>query len=124
MSGAALTYLGSATVFCWGVAHLFPTRNVVAGFGEISLDNRRILAMEWITEGVALIFAGSLIALVTLVDQASPVSLAVYWVSAGFLLAMAIVSLFTGFKVSFLPFKLCPFIFTGSAILILAGAFM
>jgi len=36
--------------------------------------------MEWITEGVALIF--------------------------------------TGFKIAFLPFKLCPFIFTGSSILI------
>ncbi len=120
MAGVVLTYLGSATVFCWGVAHLIPTRNVVAGFGEISLDNRRILAMEWITEGVALIFTGTVVTLVTWVDPASSVSLTVYWASAGFLVSMAVVSLFTGFKVAFLAFKLCPFIFTGSAILIAA----
>jgi hypothetical protein len=36
--------------------------------------------------------------------------------------ALALVSLFTGFKVHFLPFKLCPVIFTVSAALILLGA--
>ena len=124
MSGTLVTYLGSMTVLVWGVAHLFPTRNVVAGFGEISLDNRQILAMEWITEGVALIYAGVAVGLVTWIDPASAVSMAVYWASSGFLTALAIVSAFTGFRVSFLPFKLCPFIFTGSAILILGGAYM
>jgi hypothetical protein len=124
MSGTALTILGAASAFLWGAAHLFPTRNVVAGFGEISIDNRRILAMEWITEGVALIFVGVLVAVVTWIDSTSAVSSAVYWASAGFLVSLAVVSLFTGFKVSFLPFKLCPFIFTGSAILILSGAYI
>jgi hypothetical protein len=124
MSGSALTYIGSLTALVWGVAHLIPTRNVVAGFGEISKDNQRILAMEWVTEGVALIFVGVLVAVVTWIDPGSAASTAVYWVSAGFLLALAVVSLFTGFRVSFLPFKLCPFIFTGSAVLVLVGAYM
>jgi hypothetical protein len=39
------------------------------------------------------------------------------------LVVLAIVSTFTGFKVKFLPFRLCPAIFTGSATLILAGTF-
>jgi hypothetical protein len=34
---------------------------------------------------------------------------------------LAIVSLFTGYKVNFPPFKLCPFIFTASALLIIIG---
>lgn len=105
----------------WGIAHLFPTQSVVKGFGEISVDNRRIITMEWIVEGVALILLGVIVAAVTAIDPASPVSRAVYVLVALGLLALAVVSLFTGFKVRFLPFRLCPLIFTVSAVLILFG---
>jgi hypothetical protein len=37
---------------------------------------------------------------------------------------LSVISLFTGFKVNFLPYRLCPLIFTGSAILILLGAYL
>lgn len=115
------TYFGSFLTFAWGVAHLFPTRSVVRGFGELSADNRRIIAMEWIVEGVSLIFTGILVALVTYIDRNSPVSHAVYCASFGFLNTMSFVSLFTGFRNSFIAFKLCPFIFTGSSLLIVIG---
>lgn len=123
MTGSVFSYLGAATVLLWGAAHLVPTRGVVRSFGEISVDNRRILTMEWVTEGVALLFIGTLVAAVTWVDEGSVVSLTVYGLSACVLLALAIVSLFTGFRVSFLPYRLCPAIFSLSAILILMGAF-
>ena len=116
-----LLYLGSGLTVIWGVAHLFPTKSVVQGFGEISIDNKRIITMEWITEGLALIFIGVLVATVTVIDPSNVVSTAVYFVSVIMLLVMALLSLFTGFKVSFLPFKLCPFIFTASAVLIMIG---
>ena len=116
-----LLYLGSGLTVLWGVAHLFPTKSVVQGFGEISIDNKRIMTMEWITEGLALIFIGVLVATVTVIDPSNVVSTAVYFVSVIMLLVMALLSLFTGFKVSFLPFKLCPFIFTASAVLIMIG---
>jgi hypothetical protein len=116
-----LLYLGSGLTLIWGVAHLFPTKSVVQGFGEISIDNRRIITMEWITEGLALIFIGVLVAAVTVIDSSNVVSTAIYFISAIMLLVMALLSLFTGFKVRFLPFKLCPFIFTASAVLILIG---
>jgi len=116
-----LLYLGSGLTVLWGVAHLFPTKSVVQGFGEISIDNKRIITMEWITEGLALIFIGVLVATVTVIDPSNVVSTAVYFVSVIMLLVMALLSLFTGFKVSFLPFKLCPFIFTASAVLIMIG---
>jgi hypothetical protein len=123
MSGSFLSYLGSVSVALWGAVHLVPTRNVVAGFGDISLDNKRILAMEWITEGVALLFIGVLVGTVTWLDRESTVSFAVYCLTSTALLVLAAVSVFTGFRVSFLPYKLCPFIFGASAALILAGAF-
>jgi hypothetical protein len=116
-----LVYIGAAFVAFWGIAHLFPTKNVVADFGDISEDNRNIITMEWIVEGVALIFIGVLVATVTLVDAASPVTRAVYWLAFIGLNALSVVSTFTGFKVNFIPFKLCPVIFTGASILILLG---
>ena len=76
----ALLYLGAALTALWGISHLFATRGVVAGFGEISDDNRHIITMEWIVEGVSLIFVGLLVAVVTLADRTSSVSRAVYWV--------------------------------------------
>ena len=124
MVNLVLLYLGAALTALWGVAHLFPTRSVVAGFGTISVDNQRIITMEWIVEGVSLIFIGALVAWVTVIGPASPVSKAVYLLSAIGLSALALISLFTGFKIKFLPFRLCPFIFTFSAILIVAGGLL
>jgi hypothetical protein len=124
MVNQILLYLGSALPLFWGIAHLFPTKSVVEGFGDISLDNRRIITMEWIIEGVSLIFIGILAASVTYLDYTSVVSRAVHWLSFGVLNTLSIISLFTGFKVSFVPFKLCPVIFTTSSILIMLGSYL
>jgi len=121
MTSQVFLYLGAAITLIWGVAHLFPTRNVVKGFGEISADNKNIITMEWIIEGVALIFIGILVAGVTFLSSENSVSNFIYLASAAVLIVLALVSLFTGFKVNFLPFKLCPFLFTLSAILIYIG---
>ncbi len=122
MLGQILLYAGSAFIAFWGIAHLFPTKSVVAGFGDISVDNKRIITMEWLVEGVALIFIGSINAIVTAIDPTSPVSLAVHVSSAVVLIALALVSFCTGFKIDFLPYKLCPVIFLTSAVLIMLGA--
>jgi len=119
-----LLYLGALLTMLWGIAHLFPTKSVVANFGDISLDNQRIITMEWIVEGVCLIFIGVLVAAVTIVDATSAVSQVVYWLCFAVLNVLSMVSLFTGFKVNFIAFKLCPVIFTGSSILILLGAIL
>ena len=117
-------YVGSGLTIIWGVAHLFPTKSVVHGFGKITIDNKRIITMEWITEGVALIFIGALVGVVTIVDPNHEVSTAVYTISVIGLVVLAMVSLFTGFRISFLPFRLCPFIFTFSAALIFFGGLL
>ncbi|UCG56381.1 MAG: hypothetical protein JSU70_16150 [Phycisphaerales bacterium] len=121
MVNQVLLYLGSVLTIFWGTAHLFPTRSVVKGFGDISLDNRRIITMEWIIEGVSLIFIGVVVSGVTYIDYTSAVSKAVYLISFAMLNTLSVISLFTGFKVSFLPYKLCPVIFTTSSIVILLG---
>jgi len=120
----ALLYVASALTGLWGIAHLFATRGVVAGFGELTADNRRIITMEWIVEGVALVSLASLVATVTAVDATTVVASAAYAVAIATLLVLALVSLATGFRVAFLPFRLCPFIFTLSAVLIALGAWL
>lgn len=119
-----LIIVGGILSAVWGMAHLFPTSSVVAGFGSISQDNIHIITMEWINEGLSLIFIGILTITVAVVDYCSKTARAVYLITTGMLIAMAILSLFTGFNVNFLPFKLCPFIFTISGALIVQGVFI
>ncbi len=124
MVNQVFLYLGSLFLLFWGIAHLFPTRSVVKGFEDISLDNKRIITMEWIIEGVSLIFIGAIVASVTYIDYTSVISKTIYWISFGMLNTFSILSLLTGFKINFLPFKLCPVIFTISSILILLGSYI
>lgn len=122
MTNHILFYLAGAITFIWGVSHLFPTKSVVKGFGEISADNKNIITMEWIIEGVALMFIGALVVGVTIIEPSCRAAAFVYESSIVVLFILAIVSMFTGFKVNFLPFKLCPFLFSLSAILIILGS--
>ena len=119
-----LLYIAAALTAVWGIAHLFATRGVVAGFGELSADNRRIITMEWIVEGVALLALGVLVAAVTIAGSGGAAASAAYAVAAATLLVLAVVSLFTGARIAFLPFRLCPLIFATSALLIGLGAWL
>lgn len=51
-----LVYIGGSLNILWGISHLIPTNNIVQGYGNITTDNRYIIQMEWINEGVTLIF--------------------------------------------------------------------
>ncbi len=124
MTSQILLYAGAALPMIWGVAHLFPTKSVVAGFGNISLDNKRIITMEWINETAALIFISAIVFTVTLIDHTSAVSRIVYWLSFIALNTLSVISLLTAFKIDFLPYQLCPVFFTTSSILILLGLLM
>lgn len=124
----ALLYVAAGLAGVWGIAHLSATRGVVAGFGDISTDNRRVITMEWIVEGVALLSLAVLVAVVTAVGResgaTSDVATGAYAVAIGTLVVLAAVSLFTGFRVRFLPYRLCPPIFILSAVLIGLGAWL
>lgn len=120
----ALIIIGSGLNILWGVAHLFPVNSVVSGFGDISTDNKRIVLMEWINEGFTLIFIGSLVLVVTLINKENnKTSKIVYIASSIMLFSMAVLSLFTGFNINYVAFKLCPVIFFVSGIFIFQGAF-
>jgi hypothetical protein len=116
-----LLYVAGTLTLLWGISHLFPTANVVRDFGDISTDNKLIITMEWIVEGMALTFLGLLTIIVTKTETESKLARNVYLSIVSMLFSLAIVSLFTGFRIDFLPFKLCPVIFSLSAILIIVG---
>ena len=48
----------------WGIAHIVPTCNMVAGFSPLSKDNRINITMEWVAEVLSLVFIGLLVLLV------------------------------------------------------------
>ena len=121
MINQILLYAGAALPLFWGIAHIFPTKNIVAGFGEISNDNKRIITMEWINEAVALIFVAAVVFAVTWIDHTSASAKVIYWLSFIALNTLSVISLATAFKIDFLPYKLCPVFFTSSSILILLG---
>lgn len=119
-----LVYFGGIFNIIWGIAHLIPTNSIVSGFGNISENNKLIVQMEWIGEGLTLIYIGLLVILVTFFTKYKTKAIKmVYLTSFAMLIAMAVLSLFTGFKINFIPFKLCPIIFSLSGILIVQKAF-
>ncbi len=122
MINDVLLYAGAAAIFLWGAAHVAATRGVVAGFGELSPDNRKIITMEWIAEGLALCFVGALVFVARVfLGGAGGV---VYLASAAFLLVLAVLSSFTGARTSVLPMKLCPFVKTAAAAAFILGTFL
>jgi hypothetical protein len=106
-----MLYLGSGIIALWGVAHLIPTMSIVRGFEVISVDNRFIIMMEWIVEGLTLIFIGLLIFMMTLIAGAETTGARiVYRLCFGMLVALAVLSFFTGARTSIVPIKICPFV--------------
>lgn len=113
-----LLIIGSVVIVGWGIGHLLPTKNIVNSFGELSADNLRLVTMEWIAEGLTLIFIGVLVLLVTLLGWSKdPAAIAVYLSSAGFLVILAILSQLTGARTAVTPMRLCPYVKTGVALL-------
>lgn len=115
-------YVGSIALFLWGIGHLAPTKSIVLGFGVLTDDNRRIITMEWIMEGLALIFIGVLVFLVTVFGgYYHPVSVLVIRSCAVMLIVMSAVSFATGGKTSVVPMKICPYVKAIVAILLNLG---
>lgn len=118
-----LLYVGAAVITLWGIAHIVPTKSVVSGFGSISQDNKRIITMEWIVEGLTLCFIGLLVLFVTIWGEGrNQASAIVYLASAAMLVIMAALTSVTGAKTSTVPIKICPFVKVTVAILFFLGA--
>jgi len=113
-----LLYISSGLILAWGISHIFPTPAVVKGFEPLTPDNRRIITMEWVAEGLTLVFIGLLVGLVEWLYGLNPVSVFVFRFCAGMLFVMALWTLLTGAQTSILPIKICPLVKTICAALI------
>lgn len=122
MLSNVLPYLGAAVLFIWGMAHIIPTRNVVAGFGPLSEDNRINITMEWVAEGLALAFVGALVAVVTTAGGTNDVMrTAVMWAIVAFCVVMGAWTFLIGRRSSILPIRLCPLVMALAAGLLILG---
>ena len=120
-----LLYIGGGAIAVWGIAHIAPTKSILSGFGNVSRDNKLIIAMESLAEGMTLIFIGVLAMLVTgIAGSGGQAAHVVYLTSAGMLVAMAALTIATGARTPIMPYKICPFVKTGVAILFVLGALL
>jgi hypothetical protein len=120
---AVLTYIAAAVTGLWGVAHAVPTRQVVAGFRDTSIANRRVLLQEWLAEAVTM---WTLAALVTVVTAVAGGTAAAEWddrITAGALLILAGLTTLTGARTPVIWFKICPVLLSASAALLLLASF-
>jgi hypothetical protein len=117
-----LAYVAAGLVGLWGVSHAIPTRAVVAGFGEISADNRRVLVQEWLAEAVTMWSFATLVIVVTAVGGGTLVADWTYRVIAGGLLVLAVLTALTGARTRVVWFKICPVLLTSSAVLLLVAS--
>jgi hypothetical protein len=118
-----LLYIGSAIIILWGIAHIIPTQAIVKGFGAISADNRKVLTMEIIAEGLSLIFLGVLPLLMTLLVGTSDKSAGIlFFACAAMLLVMAVLTAVTGARTPTIWYKICPAVKTIVAVLFILGA--
>lgn len=118
----ALAYAAAGLLLLWGTAHVIPTRQVVAGFGGISGDNRLVLVMEWVAEALAMWFVAALVAAVTLAGDGEAVVGLVYRVCAGFLVVLGAWTAATGARTPVVWFKACPAVMAAGAALLVAAS--
>jgi len=121
----ALALIAAAIVFMWGVSHIIPTKDVVAAFGDITDDNRFIITMEWVAEGLSFVFVAGLIGAVTLLDRAlEPAEELVYVASSVFLMAIGLWTAMTGARTGVIWFKMCPVVMTISSALLITASLL
>ena len=123
-----LAYAAAGIVFLWGVSHIMPTKAVVAGFGDISEDNRQIITMEWVAEGLSFIFVAALIVAVTWSGKTPEAAEdLVYRVSTGFLITIGAWTAVTGARTSgggAIWFKMCPVVMSVASALLIAASLL
>ena len=119
-----LAYVAAGITGLWGVAHAIPTRQVLAGFAPITVDNRRVLLQEWLSEAVTMWAIAVLVVVVTAVATDTQVTAWVYRIAAGLLVVLATLTAFTGARTRVLWFKICPALLTTSATLLLLASIL
>ena len=118
-------YVAAGVVFLWGASHIIPTKQVVAGFGDISQDNRHIITMEWVAEGLSFMFVAALVVAVTWSGRTPDAAEGlVYRVCAGFLLVVGAWTAVTGARTKVIWFRMCPVVMALTAGLLMAASWL
>lgn len=119
---ATLAYLAAAVIALWGVAHAIPTKQVVAGFGAISIDNRRIITQEWIAEAFTMWFLAAIVVLATAFGDAGTIAPWIYRAVAVMLIAVGALTAATGARTAVVWFKICPVLLTSTAVVLIIAS--
>jgi hypothetical protein len=122
---AVLAYVAAVVVAAWGVAHAVPTRQVVAGFGPVSADNRRVIVQEWLAEAFTMWGIAAMVIAATVAGGAAAADARawVYRAAAALLVALGVLTALTGARTRVAWFKVCPVVMAVAAVLLLvAGA--
>jgi len=114
MTADIVPYIGSGVIILWGIAHIIRTRHIVRGYEPTSVDNRRIITMEWVTEGLTLIFIGLLVLFARHFYGGCVLT---YPMCASMLLVMASWTALTGGRTSVAFLKISPVVETIVAIM-------
>ena len=117
-----LAYVAAAVVAIWGLAHVIPTRQVVAGFGAISADSRRIITQEWLAEGLAMWGIAAFVISATAAAGSGDLRVWVYRVAAALLVTVGALTAATGARTTVVWFKICPAVMAVAAGLLLAAS--
>lgn len=121
---ALLAYIAAAMVAAWGVAHAIPTRQVVAGFGSITVDNRRVIVQEWLAEAFTMWGIAAIVIAMTAASGPAGTRAWVYRAAAGLLLALGTLTALTGARTPVVWFKICPVFMAGVAGLLVAASLL
>lgn len=120
-----LAYAAAALVAGWGIAHVIPTRKVLAGFAPVTPDNLRVILQEWLAEAFTMWGIAAVVITATAVGGAdADVTRAVYVAAAALLAALGALTALTGARTPVVWFKICPALLASSAILLLAASLL
>jgi hypothetical protein len=119
----AAVYLAGTMLILWGAAHAAATRPVVASFGDLSVDNKRILAMEWVAEAITHVSLGALVVLFAAIEGSDGSAAAlVYRTVAAALVGLGTLTALTGARTPVIWFRVCPFVLGTAAVLLVSAS--
>jgi hypothetical protein len=90
--------------------------------GAISADNGRIITQEWLAEGITMWGIAAFVIAATAVTGTGDIRAGVYRVAAGLLVAVGVLTALTGARTRVVWFKVCPWVMTGGAALLLTAS--
>jgi hypothetical protein len=115
-----LAYLAAIVIGLWGVGHVIPTAQVVAGFEPTSRDNQLVITQEWLIEALTM-WGLAILVIVTTAATSDTSTNWVYAITAALLVAIAVLTALTGARTRVVWFKICPVVLGTSAALLIAA---